>query len=52
MKDNKTDQKQTNEGIEHLQKTGNLNEQLMGLNNGENAVPHDRDKARKNEKKD
>lgn len=52
MKDNKTDQKQTNEGIEHPKKSGNLNEQLKGFENGENAVPHDRDKARKNEKKD
>lgn len=39
MKNNKTDQQQTNEELKHPKKTGDLDEQLKGYKSGDSAIP-------------
>lgn len=41
MKDNKTDQQQTNEELKHPKKTGDLDEQLKGYKSGDSAIPEE-----------
>lgn len=41
MKNNKTDQQQTNEELKHPKKTGDLDEQLKGYKSGDSTIPEE-----------